>query len=523
MSDREDPLAEEGLGGDVASDVHTIARGGAVQIAGQLSSRGLAVVFSSVAVRVLGAPGYGLYRQVAQTLAFGAQLGLAGFNYASMRFIARARAVGDHGAVRGSARVGLAGAAAASALAAAALLLGADEVAGLFADSPPQVPEVAGLLRLGALYIPCFALMQVLRYCTQAYKTMVPSVIVGNLIQPFVRFVLGVGALLAGFAVAGAVTTLVASVAVGALAGGFYLGRMLTEAERRAAPEARVGEMVRFALPQAGSSMLGIQTLGLGVLVLGVFGTDAQVGLFGIALSLQGPGTLFLGGIVNIWAPVVSELHGRGDIAQLGSLYQTINRWIATFSFPVFAALMVEPDAFVRLFAGDEGRGAAAVVAILAAGNIFYTGTGPTGYVLSMTGRPGINFVNSACAVVLYVALGAWVVPEHGAAGMAAVDAGVTAVVNLVRVVEARVLVGVQPFGRTFFKPVAATAGGAAVLLAWRLFPGDSVALDLGGLAVAGLVYVAALRALGMDAEERAVLERIKRRGLRGRGRADVS
>lgn len=523
MSDREDPLAEEGLGGEVAPDVHTIARGGAVQIAGQLSSRGLAVVFSAVAVRVLGASGYGLYRQVAQILAFGAQIGLAGFNYAAMRFIARARARDDHGAVRGSARVGLWGAAVASAVAVAALLLGAGGIADLFADTAPEAPEVARLLRLGALYIPCFALMQVLRYCTQAYKTMVPSVIVGNLIQPFVRFLLGVTALLAGFAVVGAVTTLVVSVGVGALAGAFFLRRMLTEEERRAAPAARAGEMVRFALPQAGASMLGIQTLGLGVLVLGVFGTDAEVGLFGIALSLQGPGTIFLGGIVNIWAPVVSELHGRGDIAQLGSLYQTINRWIATFSFPVFAALILEPDTFVRIFAGEQGRGAAAVVAVLAAGNIFYTGTGPTGYVLSMTGRPGINFVNSVCAVALYVALGAWAVPEHGAVGMAAVDAGVTALVNLVRVVEAKVLVGVQPFGRTFFKPVAATLGASAVLLAWRLVPGESIPLELGGLAVAGVVYVVALRALGMDAEERAVLERIRRRALRGRGRADVS
>lgn len=49
---------------------------------------------------------------------------------------------------------------------------------------------------------------------------------------------------------------------------------------------------------------------------------------------------------------------------------------------------------------------AASLVAILAAGNLFYAGTGPTGLVLSMTGRPGINFVNSAVAVALYIGLG---------------------------------------------------------------------------------------------------------------------
>jgi O-antigen/teichoic acid export membrane protein len=360
--------------------------------------------------------------------------------------------------------------------------------------------------------------MQVLRYCTQAYKTMVPSVIVGNIIQPMARFVLGVAALAAGYAVAGAVTSLVVSVGIGALAGAFYYRRTLTEQERRVTPVAPVGSMVRFALPQAGSSLLGVQTLGLGVIVLGLFGSDAQVGLFGVALSLQGPGTVFLSGVVNIWAPVVSDLHERGAIDRLGSLYQTLNRWIATFSFPVFAALILEGDLFVRLFAGPERAPAAAVVAVLAVGNLFYTGTGPTGYVISMTGRPGVNFANSVCAVALYAGLGASVVPDHGALGMAAVDAGVTALVNSARVVEAWILVGVQPFGRTFLKPVTATVVAAAVVLAWRLVPGEGTFVQLAGLAVAGGVYVVVLRRLGMDPEERAVLQRIRRRVLRRGG-----
>jgi O-antigen/teichoic acid export membrane protein len=275
--------------------------------------------------------------------------------------------------------------------------------------------------------------------------------------------------------------------------------------------------MVRFALPQAGASLLGVQTLGLGVIILGVLSTNVQVGLFGVALSLQGPGTVFLGGIVNIWAPVVSDLHERGEIRRLGALYQTINRWIATFSFPVFVALILEGDLFVRLFAGPEGRGAADIVAVLAIGNFFYTGTGPTGYVLSMTGRPGVNFVNSIVAAALYVALGAWLVPRHGALGMAVVDAIVTALVNSARVVEARLLVGVQPFGRTFAKPILASLAGAVVLLAWRVVPWEGTPAEIVGLALGAAVYLATLGVLGVDAEERMVLERIRRRGLRRR------
>jgi O-antigen/teichoic acid export membrane protein len=130
-----------------------------------------------------------------------------------------------------------------------------------------------------------------------------------------------------------------------------------------------------------------------------------------------------------------------------------------------------------------------------------------------MTGRPGVNLVNSAAGVALYLGLGAWLVPRHGVVGMAIVDATVTAVVNTARVIEAKVLVGVQPFGRSFAKPVIATLVGAAFLLAWRALPGDAVWLDAIGLAAAVVVYLFTLRKLGVDPEEQVVLDGIKRRG----------
>ena len=516
MSDPEIPDSTGGLSKEAAEDVEVVAKGGAVQIAGQITQRSLSFLFTAVAQRVLETAGYGLYRVVTQVLSIGGQVGLLGFNYASMRWISKARAAGEPGGVRGAASVGITGSAIASLVVAAGIVVLAPEIAPLFCDQDCDVDRFEQLLRVGALYVPFFALMQVLRYCTQAYKTMVPSVIVGNIVQPAIRFVVGVAFLLAGFEIMGAVVTLVISMAGGALAGWFYLRRMLRGEERTAAPVRRVGEMMRFALPQAGSSLLGIQSLGLGVILLGALETDFQTGLFAVALALQGPAGVFLSGIVNIWAPVVSDLYERGETERLGSLYQTITRWIATFSFPISAAMILEPDLFLVFF-GSDAASAAPIIAVLAVGNLFYSGTGPTGYVLSMTGRPGVNFLNSIAGVALYIVLGLMIVPEHGALGMAYVDAIVTALVNIARVVEAKVLVGVQPFGRSFAKPVIATLVGAGVLLAWRLIPGDGYPLEAAGVAVAAVVYIAVLGAFGIDEAERYVWERIRRRALRGR------
>jgi O-antigen/teichoic acid export membrane protein len=508
---------KSGLSKTAAEDVQTLAKGGAVQIAGQITTRAVAMVFTFVMAAVLSVTGYGLYRKVAQILSIAGQLGLAGFNYAAMRFISKARVAGDHGGVRGSARIGLTGATLSSLLVVAGLVLWADPIADLFSGPKADPVELARLIKVGSPLVLLFSVLQVYRLCTQAYKTMVPSVIAGNIVQPVLRFALGVGVLLLGSGVYAVVVTEVASYGLAAIVAAYFFQRMLTPQEKAATPKAKAGPMIRFALPQGGSSLLGIQSLGLGILILSLYRGDAEVGLFGIALALQGPGGIFLGGIVNIWAPVVSDLYDKGEIDRLGSLYQTITRWVSTFSFPVFAALMLEPDLFLSPFPKEAIRAASAVV-ILAAGNVFYTGTGPSGYVLSMSGRPGVNFFNSLVGVGLYIGLGIWVVPEHGLVGMAVVDASVTAFVNMARIVEVNHFIGIHPFGRSVLKPIGATLLGALALLAWRAVPGDSVPIELAGVLIAGVVYVAALKKMGLDAEERYVWKRIRSKAFKGRG-----
>ena len=162
---------------------------------------------------------------------------------------------------------------------------------------------------------------------------------------------------------------------------------------------------------------------------------------------------------------------------------------------------------------------AAPLVAIVALGNLFYSGTGPTGYVLSMTGRPGVNFANSVVAVALYALGGALFVPKYGLLAMAWVDAGVTALINSVRVIQAKLLVGVQPFGRSILKPIGAALAGVVVLLSWKLVPIEGLGAQLAGVVFAALVYVLVLWALGLDAEERFVWDRIKTRAFKRGGR----
>ncbi|MGH2828555.1 MAG: oligosaccharide flippase family protein [Actinomycetota bacterium] len=495
---------------EAESDVRVVAKGGGVQLLGQMTNAVFSLLFNAVAVRFLGSAGFGLYRQTFQVMSIGGQAGVAGFNLGAVRFLTRARAEGSAGAALSAARTTLLCAAISSGAVFIGLWVFADPLAAAFGDGDASRAELASLFRLGAAYVPLFAIQETARFSTQANRTMVPSVVVGNIVQPVSRFIFGTAALMAGLAVAGAVGALVMSVAVGSVAALRYYRRLLTKRERSAAPSAEVRPIVRFSLLQSGTTLLGVQRMGIGIILLGLLSSDNEVGLFAVALSLQGLVTISLNGIGGIWAPVVSDLYERNEMARLGSLYQTISRWVATFALPVAALLIVDPDLFVQLLAGDKAARAIPLVAILAVGNLFYASTGPSGLLISMTGRPGVNLLISVVTVTSYVVFGYLFVPRYGALAMAYIDASVTVVVNLIRVLLGWRLVGIQPFGRTYLKPVGATAAAVAVLLVWKFALVSSVAVQLAGVLVAAAVYFLVLRVMGLDPEERHVFDRIR-------------
>jgi O-antigen/teichoic acid export membrane protein len=505
------------------ADARTVAKGGAIQVVGQVLNKGLTFLFIAVAVRAFGTAGYGLYREVFQVLTIAATVAAGGFPYAALRFIGKARARNDPAGARGAARSSLLATWAISAVVFVGLIVLAPQIAAAFEETAANRAQLTTLLRLGAMFVPFYATMQVFRVASTAYKTMVPTVVAGNIVMPSGRLIGAVAAVLAGFAVGGLVVALVVSAAAGMAVGFWYYRRLLDQRERVARPTTELGPIVRFALPQGGVALFSTSSLGLGIIILGLFRSDHEVGLFGIAQPLQLLGNMFLVSIVGIFNALVVELYEKREMGRLQSMYQTINRWVATFSVPILVALMLQPEFFARLLGGDAGAEAAPLIPIMALGNLFFVGTGPSGNFLSMTGRPLLNFGNATAAVALYIGLGVWLVPLHGALGMAIVDAIVTMSVNVARVVEIKVLVGVQPFGRSFAKPIVATLAAAITLILYKLVFDHSFVIDVAGLVIFGLVYLAVLRAMGLDEEERSVFEAIKSGFMKRFGRKSSS
>ena len=123
---------------------------------------------------------------------------------------------------------------------------------------------------------------------------------------------------------------------------------------------------------------------------------------------------------------------------------------------------------------------------------------GPIGFILSMTGRQKLNLVNSIVLAGLHVVLIVIMIPKYGIAGAGLATSVSLGLLNIVRVVEVKVLYGFTPFRTDIYKPAAAgaiTFVAFYLLKTWLAWEDLPRTLALSGAFVA--VYLALLYIFG--------------------------
>ena len=138
---------------------------------------------------------------------------------------------------------------------------------------------------------------------------------------------------------------------------------------------------------------------------------------------------------------------------------------------------------------------------------------------LAMSGRPALNMYNNSAWLGCNFLLNYWLLTNgYGLYGAALGATAAVFIVTATRMIQIRFIHGIRPFERSQIKPVA--AAGAAALAAWLArgdAAGEFLQTSAGPLVLFLLVYVLVLRALGLEAEDRALLGRLGARLRRAR------
>ncbi len=163
---------------------------------------------------------------------------------------------------------------------------------------------------------------------------------------------------------------------------------------------------------------------------LGIWGTKADVGVFGAAWRTAMLTSFILVSVNSIVAPKFAALYSQGDMVGLASTARKSAMMMTLFAAPILLLFVVAPEFVMRIFGkGFESGGL--LLTILAIGQFVNVATGSVGYLLIMCGRERLMRNNTLVVGVFSVGMNLVFIPLFGALGAAVAGALSLAIFNL--------------------------------------------------------------------------------------------
>jgi O-antigen/teichoic acid export membrane protein len=394
----------------------------------QVLGLGVSFALQVLLARTMGAESYGTYVYVTSWVALLLLVSRMGFGTASLRFVAAFRAREDWPRLRGYLRTsqGVVGA--------ASLAVGGATALVAWGLGPRLPGATAPTLLVASLALPVLAFLQLWSHVLRGLQRVLASQAPATLLQPLLL------ALAAGACALAWPGRLDAPLAMALHAGSVLpaaalsyavLRRAVPAPARRATPGGEPREWLRVALPLLAVNALLVVQERADVLAVGSFVGPAEAGIYGAASRVAG---LIAFGLtaVNAWAaPLVSDLHARGDRAGLERLVRLSARIVFAVTLPLCLGVALFGRPVLAAF-GPEFLAAHGALVLLAASQLVNALAGPVGFLMTMTGRQDTAARILAVHTALLVVLCGVLVPRFGILGAAGATAATRVSWNLV-------------------------------------------------------------------------------------------
>jgi len=176
--------------------------------------------------------------------------------------------------------------------------------------------------------------------------------------------------------------------------------------------------ILSLSIPLLFSSSLSLMAGWTDTIMLGIFKTTEDVGIYNIAMKLSMITSMILASVNTVVAPRFAEFYGKKDFYSLKSLAQKSTKLIFFFSLPIFLFYILFADWCMSLFGSEFEKGSYALI-ILSLGQLINAITGSVGLILMMTGRQREHLNLILIMTLLNIILNVIMIPKYGLLGAA--------------------------------------------------------------------------------------------------------
>lgn len=449
--------------------------------------------------RALGPATYGLYT-LGRTVAMLAQeVAALGLQTGIVRYGAEQYGKGHFRELKGTLVASFLIGTVSSILIAAALYLGASWVSNTIFSEPTLAP----VLRVFSLSVPFYVLNYLASRAARAVQRMHLDVTLRIVAQPLTNLILLSIVFLIGFGLGGALQAFLWSAIISAAISAVVIIRLFPYLGSAVAPVYATKRLLSYSATVVSAGVTVLFLSQTDRLMLGMFGTPTDVGIYSVAALAASQSLFVLDAVNSSFAPMISDLFHRGERKQLEDLFKASTRWTFTLTLPLFLVFLAYPGTILGVF-GPSFQSGTTVLIVLACAFFIDAAVGSVGVMLQMTDRHHILTVNNLVMAALNAALNLLLIRRFGATGAAAATGISIGLINLIKLIEVRMFIGIHPYNRAFLRPLAAGLASITIaMLIQYLFDGPWVGFL--GILAAALTYVFTLLALGIDSNDQMI------------------
>lgn len=376
-----------------------------------------------------------------------------------------------------------------------------------------NMPSAARALLLLSAAIPMIVVSDILLVAIRFTRQMRFEVYARSVLEPFTLTVTIVVAWWLGARELGLIIGYVTSLTVAAGATAFFFLRLFPVGEYLRVPLrwSEIRELVAFTGPTAGYEVTLLLAKRVDVFLVSYFTPASVVGVFGMAKQFSTVTKKIRAGFDPILRPVLSDSIAVGEMERARDQLAMVARWILAVQLPVILAFVFYSDDLLGLM-GEGFAGGALILIFLMVGDAIEGCLGvseiPIVYLW-----PAANIALGVVWVAATVGFGIWLAGPLGGEGVALAVALALAAVNAGRLAVAGWRLDMNVLEGSLLKPLAAALPAAALVWALERFldPSPLVAV-LTGLPLLLASYFGALFLVGLEPEDRAQVERLKRK-----------
>lgn len=371
--------------------------------------------FSVLIARLFGADGFGVYALALAIIVVSSTVGRWGLDQSVLKHIAVFADQGEWGAVKASFSKAFLMVSILSLVMTIVIFLLAEWVSTVLFNEP----GLTDLLQIMAFGIFPFAILNLIAESLRALKKVGVYTLVQGLLVPVVSALF----LMGGVFVSSSVNTVAYAYMLACyvtLVAAFLLWRRALNqvAGREMKGTVRSIVLLNTAAPMAWVALVGIAMSFSETILLGIFHSSSEVGVYAAALRLALLINFVIIAFNSILAPKFAALYKQNALSEITRLANSSVWMMSVLTLPIFGLFFIFPEYLLSLFSPDFAMASTALM-ILAFGQLINIIAGPVGIILLMSGHETLMRKNALIAALISFSLGVVFIPVYGVIGAA--------------------------------------------------------------------------------------------------------